>query len=61
MRYNLGGYPVWLWFFGGKLCFAGTTFHNFGTSQEDFLHHMFNVAEAPERHFLPEGWHFPKY
>ena len=57
-RYNLTSFPVWLWWYGGKLVFAGGLFENCGSGQKDIEGHLRTVASEPELHFKKEGWKF---
>ena len=60
-RFNLTSYPVWLWWYGGKLVFAGGLFENCGSGQKDIEAHLRTVAGEPESHFKREGWKFVSY
>ena len=51
-------FPVWLWWYGGKLVFAGGLFENCGSGQKDIEGHLRTVASEPELHFKKEGWKF---
>lgn len=60
-KYNLTSYPVWLWWYGGKLFYAGQTFANFGVSKEEMLIHVKALSENPGQFLKPEGWKFTTY
>jgi len=60
-KYNLTSYPVWLWWYGGKLIYAGSTFDKFGVSPEDMEKHIKNLSENPGQYYKPEGWKFTTY
>ena len=60
-KYNITSYPVWLWWYGGKLLFAGSTFANFGVSKEEMVEHIRTLSEAPNTYLKSEGWKFTTY
>ena len=39
-KYNFPAYPMFFFFMGGRIVFAGTRFHRFGTGQDDFYVHL---------------------
>ena len=53
-KFNLTSYPVWLWWYGGKLVFAGGLFENCGSSQKDIEGHLRTIAGDPGQYFKRE-------
>ena len=60
-KYNLTSYPVWLWWYGGKLLYAGQTFANFGVSKEEFCEHIKTLSASPGTYYKREGFKFMTY
>jgi hypothetical protein len=50
-----------LWWYGGKLIYAGSTFDKFGVSPEDMEKHIKTLRENPGQYYKPEGWKFTTY
>ena len=58
-QYNFPAYPMFFFFMGGRIVFAGTRFHRFGTGQDDFYVHLSTMLnEGLQGHFLPEDFKF---
>ena len=61
-KYNFPAYPMFIFYMGGRVVFAGTRFHRFGEGQEDFYKHLQTMyEEGLLGHVYPEDFQFKSF